>query len=175
MLGLVEGTDRKEEVLVITAHYDHLGKKGEVVYKGANDDGSGTVVVLELAQAFAAARVEGYGPRRSILFMTVTGEEKGLLGSQYYTEHPAIPLENTISNPNIDMIGRVDDIHQGIAISDTVPDYIYLIGSEKLSSEFHAISEEANRKQARIALDYRYNAPNDPNRFYYRSNHYNFA
>jgi Zn-dependent M28 family amino/carboxypeptidase len=126
VLGLVEGTDRKEEVLVITAHYDHLGKKGEVVYNGANDDGSGTVAVLELAQAFATARAEGRGPRRSILFMTVIGEEKGLLGSQYYTEHPAIPLKNTIANLNIDMIGRVDNIHQGVAGSGTVPDYIYL-------------------------------------------------
>jgi hypothetical protein len=175
VLGLIEGTDRKEEVLVITAHYDHLGKEGDVVYNGANDDGSGTAAVLELAQAFAMAKAAGHGPRRSILFMTVTGEEKGLLGSEYYTEHPVIPLGNTIANLNIDMIGRVDDIHQAAAGNKTPPDYIYLIGSDKLSSELHAISEEANRKYGRIELDFRFNAPNDPNRFYYRSDHYNFA
>jgi len=173
VLGLVEGTDKKDEVLVITAHYDHLGTQGEVVYNGANDDGSGTVAVLELAQAFAQAKAEGHGPRRSILFMTFTGEEKGLLGSKYYTDYPVFPLENTVANLNIDMIGRTDDLHK--PANGTVPDYIYVIGSDKLSSELHAINEEANRKHAGIGLDYRYNAPNDPNRFYYRSDHYNFA
>jgi hypothetical protein len=179
VLGLVEGSDKKEEVVVITAHYDHLGMQGKVVYNGANDDGSGTVAVLELAQAFAKAKGEGNGPRRSILFMTVTGEEKGLLGSEYYTAHPILPLNNTIADLNIDMIGRVDNAHKdtlSVATSGVkVPDYIYVIGSDKLSSELHQISEEANRKYTHLNLDYTFNDPHDPNRFYYRSDHYNFA
>ncbi|MES2731385.1 MAG: M28 family peptidase [Bacteroidota bacterium] len=174
VLGLVEGSDKKEEVVVITAHYDHLGMQGKVVYNGANDDGSGTVAVLELAQAFAKAKSEGNGPRRSILFMAVTGEEKGLLGSAYYTSHPILPLSNTIADLNIDMIGRVDDAHKDTP-TVTTPDYIYVIGSDKLSSELHQINEEANLKYTHLNLDYRFNDPNDPNRFYYRSDHYNFA
>jgi Zn-dependent M28 family amino/carboxypeptidase len=127
------------------------------------------VAVLELAQAFARARSDGFGPRRSILFMTVSGEEKGLLGSEFYTAHPVFPLQNTVANLNIDMIGRVDEAHAGN------PGYIYLIGSDKLSSELHTISEEANRRFTNLQLDYKYNDPADPNRFYYRSDHYNFA
>lgn len=169
VLGLVEGSDKKEEVVVVTAHYDHLGKQGDVVYNGANDDGSGTVAILELARTFARAKDEGYGPRRSLLFMTVTGEEKGLLGSEYYTTHPVIPLQNTVADLNIDMIGRADDAHQDD------PGYIYVIGADKLSSDLHRIVESANQQYTHLNLDYRYNDSNDPNRFYYRSDHYNFA
>ncbi len=169
VLGLVPGTDKKDEIIVISAHYDHVGVQNGQVYNGADDDGSGTVAVLELAQAFARARSDGFGPRRSILFMTVSGEEKGLLGSEFYTAHPVFPLQNTVANLNIDMIGRVDEAHAGN------PDYIYLIGSDKLSSELHTISEEANGRFTKLQLDYKYNDPADPNRFYYRSDHYNFA
>ncbi|MGQ0828504.1 MAG: M28 family peptidase [Bacteroidota bacterium] len=169
VLGYIEGTDKKEEVIVITAHYDHLGKEGEIVYNGADDDGSGTVAVIELAQAFAKAKKEGYGPRRSILFMGVAGEEKGLLGSSYYVEHPEFPLKNTMCDLNIDMIGRLDERH-----ADN-PNYIYLIGSDKLSSDLHNISESANKTYTNIELDYIYNDEKDKNRFYYRSDHYNFA
>lgn len=171
VLGLLEGTDKKEEVLVLTAHYDHIGtdRRGEV-YNGADDDGSGTCAILELAEAFVAAKKAGHGPRRSILFMTVTGEEKGLLGSRYFTDiDPVIPLNNLVCNLNIDMIGRVDEDHKGNE------KYVYLIGSDKLSSELHAISEKANQEFVRFDLDYTYNNPDDPNRFYYRSDHYNFA
>ena len=102
--------------------------------------------------------------------MTVSGEEKGLLGSRYYTDvDPVFPLENTIANLNIDMVGRVDDAHKDD------PDYIYLIGSDKLSSELHELSEKVNAATVGLNLDYRYNDENDPNRFYYRSDHYNFA
>ena len=169
VLGFVEGTDKKNEYIIITAHYDHLGLDGKEVYNGADDDGSGTVAVLEMAQAFALAQKEGHGPRRSMLFMTVTGEEKGLLGSTYYVNHPVLPLENTITDLNIDMIGRVDDKH----VDD--PNYVYLIGSDKLSKELHAISEKTNATYTHLELDYTYNAKDDPNRFYYRSDHYNFA
>ena len=169
VLGYVEGTDLKDELIVITAHYDHLGIHDGVVYNGADDDGSGTVAVMELAEAFGKAKKEGNGPRRSILFMPVSGEEKGLLGSEYYTENPVYSLEGTVSNLNIDMIGRVDSKHEGNF------NYLYLIGSDKLSTELHKISEQANATYTNMELDYTFNKPNDPNRFYYRSDHYNFA
>jgi hypothetical protein len=169
VLAVVEGTDKKQECLVITAHYDHLGKAGDKVYNGADDDGSGTVAVMEIAQAFAEAKKAGHDPRRSIIFMAFTGEEKGLLGSSYYVNNPAVPLEQTITNLNIDMIGRVDDAH----LSD--PQYLYLIGSDRLSSELHQVSEDVNADYTHLALDYKYNDANDPNRYYYRSDHYNFA
>lgn len=169
VLGYLEGSDLKEELIVITAHYDHLGVEGTVVYNGADDDGSGTVAVMDLARAFAKAKKEGRGPRRSILFMTVAGEEKGLLGSAYYTENPIYPLEKTICDLNIDMIGRLDDRHPDN------PNYIYLIGSDKLSTDLHKISETANKTYMNLELDYTYNDEKDKNRFYYRSDHYNFA
>lgn len=169
VLGYIEGSDLKEQLVVITAHYDHLGKDGDHIYNGADDDGSGTVAVIEMAQAFAKAKREGHGPRRSMLFMTVSGEEKGLLGSSYYTDNPVYPLKNTVCDLNIDMIGRVDEKHTGN------PAYIYLIGSDKLSSQLHAISENANKTYTQLELDYTYNDERDKNRFYYRSDHYNFA
>jgi len=170
VLGYMEGTDLKDELLVITSHYDHIGKSGDEINNGADDDGSGTVTVLEVAQAFTKARKDSIFPRRSILFMTVTGEEKGLLGSAYYSDNPVFPLENTITNLNIDMVGRVDEKHS------TNPNYIYVIGSNMLSSELHNMHEEVAKKYTpEIELDYQYNAKDDPNRFYYRSDHYNFA
>ncbi|MFL5764821.1 MAG: M28 family peptidase [Bacteroidia bacterium] len=169
VLGYVEGSDLKNELVVITAHYDHLGKEGNVVFNGADDDGSGTVAVMQLAKTFMQAKKDGHGPRRSMLFMTVSGEEKGLLGSSYYTSHPVYPLENTVCDLNIDMIGRVDEKHSNN------PNYIYLIGSDKLSSELHNISEKANKTYSGLALDYTYNDEKDKNRYYYRSDHYNFA
>lgn len=169
VLGFVEGTDLKEEVLILTAHYDHLGKDDTTVYNGADDDGSGTVALLELAEAFARAKREGNGPRRSILIMPVAGEEKGLLGSQYYTSKPLFPLDKTIADLNIDMIGRIDDKHPDNS------NYVYLIGSDKLSTDLHRISENANTLYTRLELDYTFNDPADKNRFYYRSDHYNFA
>jgi len=170
VLGFMEGTDKKDEVLVITAHYDHIGITNGVIYNGADDDGSGTVTVLEIAEAFAKAKAAGKGPRRSILFMTVTGEERGLLGSQYYSENPIFPLKSTVADLNIDMVGRVDQKH-----ADN-PNYIYIIGSDMLSSDLHKLSEATAQKfSPELELDYTYNSENDPNRFYYRSDHYNFA
>jgi hypothetical protein len=171
IMGFIEGTDKKDEVVVLTAHYDHVGidDKGQI-YNGADDDGSGTCAILELAQAYSIAKANGHGPRRSILFMTVTGEEKGLLGSKYYTDvAPVIPLDKTIVDLNIDMIGRVDKKHE------SNPNYVYVIGSDKLSSELHRISEDANKNSINFELDYEFNSPTDPNKFYYRSDHYNFA
>lgn len=172
VLGFIEGTDKKDEVMIISSHYDHIGVSADgQVNNGANDDGSGTVSVLEIAQAFARAKAAGQGPRRSILFLTVTGEEKGLLGSQYYADmNPVLPLASTVCDLNIDMVGRVDDLHQGKS-----DNYIYVIGSDKLSSELHKISEDVNQKYIKMDLDYKYNDPQDPQRIYYRSDHYNFA
>jgi len=171
LLGYIEGNDPKlkDELLIITAHYDHLGVSGDKIYNGADDDGSGTVALLEMAEAFVKAKAEGNGPRRSILIMHVTAEEKGLLGSEYYTDiRPLFPLENTIADLNVDMVGRVDEDHKD-------GNYVYVIGSDKLSSELHNINETANKTHTQLELNYRYNAEDDPNRFYYRSDHYNFA
>lgn len=169
VLAYIEGSEKSDEIIVISAHLDHVGVEKGAIYNGADDDGSGTVAILEIAEAFQRAQMEGNGPKRSILFLHVTGEEKGLLGSRYYTENPIFPLANTIANLNIDMIGRIDERHL------ENPNYIYLIGSDKLSSELHVISEETNKKYIQMDLDYKYNDDNDPNRFYYRSDHYNFA
>ena len=168
VLGYIEGTDLKEELVVITAHYDHLGYDNGEVCNGADDDGSGTVAVIELAEAFQKAKNDGYGPRRSILFMTVSGEEKGLWGSKHYTENPVYSLENTVVNLNIDMIGRRDDEHD-------YDNYIYLIGADRISMDLHLISERVNEKKINFDIDYTYNDRKDPNQFYYRSDHYNFA
>jgi Zn-dependent M28 family amino/carboxypeptidase len=172
VMGLLEGTDLKDEIVVVSGHYDHIGLTTEgtdKVNNGADDDGSGTTGVLEMAQAFTKAKAEGHGPRRSILFLTVCGEEKGLLGSEWYSESPIFPLAKTVTNLNIDMIGRVDPAHKDN------PDYVYLIGSDKLSSDLHKISEYTNATYTRLTIDYKYNDPNDPDRIYYRSDHYNFA
>lgn len=165
----IEGTEKPDEVLVISAHYDHIGMKNGEVYNGADDDGSGTVALLEIAQAFMKAKAEGYGPKRSILFLHVTGEEHGLHGSRYYSEHPLFPIANTIADLNIDMIGRRDEAHKADG------NYVYLIGSDRLSSDLHNISEAANNKYTNVKLDYTFNDRNDPNQFYFRSDHYNFA
>lgn len=170
--GLIPGSDSTlaDEVVVLTSHYDHVGvdKDGEV-YNGADDDGSGTVSLLENAEAWCTAAAAGQGPRRSVMFMAFVGEEKGLLGSEWYSDHPAFPLEQHVCDLNMDMVGRFDEAH---ADDDR---YIYLIGSDKLSSELHDISEAVNEEYTHLALDYTFNAPDDPNRFYYRSDHYNFA
>lgn len=169
IIGYIEGTDLKDELLVITAHYDHLGtKEDSLIYNGADDNGSGTSSIMEIAQAFMLAKKEGNGPRRSVLIMPVSGEEKGLLGSKYYADNPIYPLENTIANLNVDMIGRIDDYHDN-------PDYVYLIGSDRLSTELHQISEDVNKQNINLELDYKFNEEDDPNRYYYRSDHYNFA
>lgn len=169
IIAYIEGDRYKDELVVITAHYDHLGKKDSIIYNGADDDGTGTVSLLEIAQAFAQAAREGHRPQRSVLIMPVSGEEKGLLGSKYYTNHPIFPLKNTVANLNIDMIGRYDKKHE------ETNNYVYLIGSDRLSKDLHKLSENVNKSYTKIDLDYTFNDKNDPNRFYYRSDHYNFA
>ena len=168
-LGFVEGTDLKDDIIVISAHHDHLGMRDGEVFNGADDDGSGTSAIITMAEAFARAKKEGHGPRRSLLFLSVTGEEKGLFGSEYYAKHPVFPLASTMVDLNVDMIGRTDVEHEG------KPDYVYVIGSDKLASELKVITEAQNKQHTRLDLDHRFDDPADPNRFYYRSDHYNFA
>ncbi len=170
VVAIIPGAEIPEEYIVISAHLDHVGVKNGQIYNGADDDGSGNVAMLEIAEAFQMAVNENNRPKRSIIFLHVTGEEKGLLGSRYYTENPLYPLENTVANLNIDMIGRLDPKRV-----NKDPNYIYLIGSDKLSNELHEVSERINRTYTNLILDYTFNADNDPNRFYYRSDHYNFA
>jgi hypothetical protein len=172
VLGFLEGTDLKDEYVFITAHYDHLGKReNNVIYFGADDDGSGTVSVLELAEAFVKAKAAGKGPRRSIIFMTVSGEEKGLWGSAYYGDHPVYPLDKTTVDLNIDMIGRIDPKRK----TGDSTNYVYVVGDDKLSSDLKPISEATNKKYTKLELDYKYNDPKDTERIYYRSDHFNFA
>ena len=160
--------ERKKEHIVVTAHFDHLGKRGEDIFNGADDNASGTAAILEIAEAFATASAFGQRPDRSIIFLLVSGEEKGLLGSKFYTDHPIIPLEETMVNVNIDMVGRVDSKHEN-------PNYIYVIGADRLSTTLHDVNEQVNASYENLELDYTYNEPDDPNRYYYRSDHYNFA
>lgn len=162
VVACLEGSDPalKDQFVVFSAHYDHLGKRDDgTIFNGADDDGSGTTAIVELAQAFASNPIR---PKRSLLFIAHAGEEKGLLGSEYFTSNPLVPLENIDTDLNIDMIGRNDS------------NSVYIIGSDHLSSELHRLNEDAN-KTVGLNFDYTYNDVNDPNRFYYRSDHYNFA
>ncbi|WP_326983352.1 M28 family metallopeptidase [Chryseobacterium sp. MYb264] len=168
ILAFIEGSEKPNEIVVVSAHYDHVGTKNGVVYNGADDDGSGTVAVMEIAKAFQSAKKAGKGPKRSILFLHVTGEEHGLFGSEFYTDNPVFPLANTVVDLNIDMIGRDDPENRG-------KQYVYVIGSEMLSSELKVINEAANKKTNNLELNYKYDDPKDPEQLYYRSDHYNFA
>ena len=171
MIGILPGTSKKDEFVFMTGHYDHLGKNGNVIYYGADDDGSGSVGVLQMAEAFGAAYKDGVKPKRTLIFMTVSGEEKGLLGSEYYSEHPTVDMAKASVDLNTDMIGRGDSSRKG----DTL-NYIYVIGHDKLSSDLAQLSETVNKQyNVNIGLDYKYDDPNDLNRIYYRSDHYNFA
>ena len=169
VLAFIEGSKFPNEVVIISAHYDHLGMKGDEVYNGADDNASGSSAVMELAQSFQMAKKQGNGPKRSILFIHFTGEEIGLFGSKYYTENPVFSLDSTIVDLNIDMVGRIDDNYKG------KKDYVYLIGSNRLSADLHELSENTNKKYTNLKLDYTYNNGNDPNNYYERSDHYNFA
>ncbi len=168
ILAFIEGSEKPEEIVVVSAHYDHVGMSNGEIYNGADDDGSGTVALLEMAQAFQLAKKAGSGPKRSILFLHVTGEEHGLLGSKYYADNPIFPMANTVANLNIDMIGRCDPGNCG-------KEYVYVIGSEMLSTDLKKINETANKETVNLELNYKYDDPNDKDRLYYRSDHYNFA
>lgn len=172
VLAFIPGSDSllKNEFVVISAHYDHLGvnKKGEV-FNGADDNGSGTATLLELARVFKEAHKKGEQPKRSILFICFTGEEHGLLGSEFYSKNPLIPLNKTVADLNIDMIGHKDSLKEQKQFS------VYVIGSDKISLDFHKIHESVAKKHNKLYLDYTYNDPSNKERLYYRSDHYNFA
>ncbi|MBK6545200.1 MAG: M28 family peptidase [Saprospiraceae bacterium] len=169
ILAYIEGTDKKNELIIVSAHYDHIGKRGNDVYNGADDNASGTSAVIEIAHTLQKLKEAGKGSRRSVLCMLVTGEEKGLLGSMYYVNHPTFPLSSTMVDINVDMIGRTDPKY----LKDS--NYIYVIGSDRLSLDLHKINVDVNQKYSQLKLDHTYNSETDANRFYYRSDHYNFA
>ena len=172
VLGVIEGSDKKDEYVFVTAHYDHIGISANgQVNNGADDDGSGTVAVMQIGEAFLKAKAEGKGPRRTVVIMTVSGEEKGLWGSEYYSDHPVLPLAKTTVDLNIDMIGRIDTER----IKDDSLNYVYVVGHDKLSTDLPVINEAVNNKYTGLVLDYKYDDPADPNRIYFRSDHYNFA
>ncbi|MEM1128517.1 MAG: M28 family peptidase, partial [Bacteroidota bacterium] len=178
VVAYIEGSDPvlKDEVVVLSAHYDHIGIKpgteGDRINNGADDDGSGTVALLEIAEAFQTAKENGHGPRRSVVFLNVSGEEKGLLGSAYYADtEPLFPLEQTVANLNIDMIGRYDPTHPTGS-----ENYVYIIGSNLISQELHDLNLRVNEVTGiGLELDERFNSKDDPNQFYRRSDHWNFG
>lgn len=176
VVALLEGSDPelKDEVVVLSSHYDHVGigqadSTGDNIYNGADDDGSGTVATLQTAEAMMDAKKAGAGPKRSVLFLNVSGEEKGLLGSRYYSDHPIFSIENTVANINIDMIGRVDEENEADS------NYVYIIGGEIISSGLDSLTQVANTMGPDLTLSKRYNDLNDPNQFYRRSDHWNFG
>lgn len=171
VIGILPGSDKKDEFVFLTGHYDHLGRVGNVIWYGADDDGSGTVSVMQMAEAFTTAARQGHKPRRTIIFMTVSGEEKGLLGSEYYSEHPTVDLAKASVDLNTDMVGRVDTERK---LGDTL-NYVYVIGHDKLSSDLPVINEGVNKKYTNLVLDYKFDDPKDNQRIYFRSDHYNFA
>ena len=168
--AIIEGSKYPDEYIILTAHLDHVGIEDGEIYNGADDDGSGSMALLEIAQAFKLAELDGNRPKRSIVILHVSAEEKGLLGSKYYVENPLYSLDKTITNLNVDMIGRTDPTRES-----NNENYIYLIGTDRLSSMLHETSEKVNRKTVNLELDYRFNAWDDPNRFYERSDHWHFA
>jgi hypothetical protein len=185
VVGVIEGGDPvlKDEYVAVGAHYDHVGVApataataagADRVYNGADDDGSGTVSVLEMAHAFATAPAR---PKRSLLFVWHAGEEKGLWGSRYFVEHPTVPLARVVAQLNIDMVGRSKRAGDTSKVNEqlTGPGEIYVIGSKKMSTELGALSERINDSYLGLKFNYRYDDPNDPERFFYRSDHFHYA
>ncbi len=171
VIGLLRGSDSllKKEAIVVCAHYDHIGLgPGNTVFNGADDNSSGTSALLAVAEALSRNNIR---PKRSVLFICFSAEEKGLLGSKYYASHPLIPLDSTMAVINMDMIGRTDSLHQQVAQTG----YVYTIGSDILSLELDSVLKAANLETGNLILNDTYNDLFDKNRFYYRSDHYQFA
>ena len=181
VVAIWEGSDAvlKNEMVAIGAHYDHVGVNPNAagedkIWNGADDDGSGTVAVLSIAEALSKAAKR---PKRSILFVWHAGEEKGLWGSEYFTKFPTVDLSKVVAQLNIDMIGRsrkTDDTNpKNKELSSE--NEIYVIGSKMMSSQLGSISESVNNSYLKLNYNYLYDAPNDPNRFFFRSDHFNYA
>lgn len=167
--GLLIGTDLKQEVVVLSAHYDHLGQSGEQIFHGADDNASGTAAVLGVAAVFDSLTQRGIRPRRSILFVLFSGEEGGLFGSRYFVQNSPIPLRQLVCDLNADMVGRVDEAHR------KRPGYCYLI-TDSQGSGLLTTAELANRQSVGLSLNQGgYDTMNDPERHFFRSDHYNFA
>ena len=180
VVAVWEGSDPvlKNEYVAMGAHYDHVGicapGTADPICNGADDDGSGTTALLGMAEALSRARQR---PKRSVLFVWHCGEEKGLWGSRYFTEYPTVPLDKIITQLNIDMIGRskkADDTNPRNK-DLTGPDSIYVIGSTMMSTELGALSQTVNKSFLNLTYDVKYDDPADPNRFFYRSDHFNYA
>jgi Zn-dependent M28 family amino/carboxypeptidase len=180
VVAKIEGSDPtlKNEYVAFGAHYDHVGvgapdKNGDAIYNGADDDGSGTTAILSLAEAIA----KGPRPKRSFLFVWHCGEEKGLWGSEYFTDHPTVPLDKIVTQINIDMIGRSRPPGDKNSRNDrlTGPDEIYVIGSKMMSTELGQITEQVNTSYLKLKLNYKYDDPKDTERLFFRSDHFNYA
>lgn len=174
VVGIIEGTDPKlnDTYVAFGAHYDHTGfresgKPGEdVIYNGADDDGSGTVAIMGIAKAFAT----GPRPKRSLLFVWHAGEETGLLGSRYMADHPVVGIDKIVTQLNMDMVGRNRNDDPAAA------NMVLVVGSDRISTELHNINEDANASLAKpLTLDYEMNDPADPQSIYTRSDHYSYA
>jgi len=182
VVGILEGSDPvlKNEYVAIGAHYDHVGMNpfsfaADKIWNGADDDGSGTVSVLNIAQAFATGAAR---PKRSMLFIWHAGEEKGLWGSEYFTDHPTVPIDKVITELNIDMIGRFQnpgDENHPVNKELPKPNEIFTIGNTMMSTELGQIADQVNGSFLKINYNPRYADPNDPNRYFYRSDHFNYA
>ncbi len=180
VVAVWEGGDPvlKNEYVAVGAHYDHVGicapGTADPICNGADDDGSGTTALLGMAEAISHAKAR---PKRSVLFVWHCGEEKGLWGSRYFTDYPTIPLNQIVTQLNIDMIGRSkkdgDTDPRNKDLSG--PNAIYVIGSKMMSTELGELTESVNKSFLNIQFDLRYDDPNDPNRFFFRSDHYNYA
>jgi Zn-dependent M28 family amino/carboxypeptidase len=171
IIAQIEGNTHPNEYVVVSAHYDHLGMYNGIIYNGADDDGSGTTALLAIAESLMRLKKMGKGPERTVVFIAFSGEEKGLWGSSYFSDHPTIPLDKVSCDINIDMIGRIDP-------DRTTPDrnhYVFIVGQSRLSSETSKILNTLNSKTQRLTLDEKFDHKKDPNRIYYRSDHYNFA
>lgn len=178
VLAFLEGGDPvlKQEIVVLSSHYDHVGislpdANGDYINNGADDDGSGTIGVLAVATALSEAAKQGLRPRRSILFLNVTAEEKGLLGSRYYSDNPVFPIENHIANINMDMIGRDATEHEEMGINNGV----YVIGASLISSMLDSLLTVSNKATHNLYLDMALNNVRDPQQIYRRSDHWNFG
>ena len=181
VVAVWEGSDPvlKNEMVAIGAHYDHVGTNlnapgDDKIWNGADDDGSGTVAVLGIAEALAAAKER---PKRSVLFVWHCGEEKGLWGSDYFNKFPTVDIKSVIAQLNIDMIGRSKKEGDTNPKNKdlTGPNAIYVIGSEMMSSTLGAITKETNSSYLNLTYDYRYDDPKDTNRFFFRSDHFHYA
>ena len=162
VIGMVEGTDKKQEAVLVVAHYDHLGVKKGKIYYGADDNASGTSAVMEIAEAFAQAAHDGHRPRRTVIFITFTGEEEGLYGSRYYSEHPVIPLDSTYACVNIDMIGRAETKQKAN------PDYIS--GDAYLSEDILKVSNKCSALMApgmADKMEFHKRIPADSDHYYF--------